>query len=75
MIASVRWSGTPKESRDLAIAIANNCTCTYTPSGTRRTICAPHHMLIRDQRALDGLLFIRSIRERLLHQEHAADLG
>jgi hypothetical protein len=75
MIASVRWSGTPKESRDLANAIANNCTCTYTPSGTRRTICAPHHMLIRDQRALDGLLFIRSIRERLLHQEHTADLG
>jgi hypothetical protein len=27
-------------------------------------------MLIADQRALDGLLFVRSIRDRLVHQEH-----
>jgi hypothetical protein len=71
MIATVRWSGTSQESRDLANAIANNCTCSYGETGGRRTICAPHHMLIRDQRALDGLLFVRSIRDRLRHQEHA----
>jgi hypothetical protein len=70
MIATVRWSGTPQESRDLANAIANNCTCTYGEAGTRRVICAAHHMLIRDQRALDGLLFVRAIRDRLRHQEH-----
>ena len=71
MIATIRWSGTPQESRDLANAVANNCTCSYTEAGARHTICAPHHMLVRDQRALDGLLFVRSIRDRLRHQEHA----
>jgi hypothetical protein len=71
MIATVRWSGTHEESRDLANAIANNCTCTYSEAETRRVICAPHHMLVRDQRALDGLLFVRAIRDRLRQQEHA----
>ena len=70
MIATIRWSGTPQESRDLANAVANNCTCSYTEKGARHTLCAPHHMLIADQRALDGLLFVRSIRDRLVHQEH-----
>ena len=71
MIATVRWSGTQEESRDLVNAIANNCTCLYGEDEVRRAICAPHHMLVRDQRALDGLLFVRAIRDRLRHQEHA----
>ena len=70
MIATIHWSGTLQESRDLANAIGNNCACSFTESGVRRALCAPHHMLVRDQRALDGLLFVRSIRDHLIQQEH-----
>jgi hypothetical protein len=63
------WNGTQAESLDLAAAINRNCTCQYGLDGERTMTCAPHHMLIDDQRALDGLLFFRRIAERLKLEE------
>jgi hypothetical protein len=75
MIENIRWSGTAREAAELTNAIARNCTCTYAPTGARVTTCEPHTMLIRDQRALDGLLFFRRIADRLRREEHALGLG
>jgi hypothetical protein len=61
------WNGTADEVRQLCNIISRNCAC-----GTDRsiaTLCGPHAMLLSDQRALDGLLFVRQIVRRLLHEE------
>ena len=63
------WNGTQQESIDLAAAINRNCTCEYSLDGERTVTCPPHRMLIDDQRALDGLAFIRQISERLRLEE------
>jgi hypothetical protein len=71
-MAHVVWYGTQLESELLVRAIANNCECEVGLSGTRRTTCAAHRMLSDDQRALNGFLFIRSIREQLQREEWSA---
>jgi hypothetical protein len=71
----VRWSGTAQEAADLTSAIARNCACTDAPTGGRMVTCAPHTMMLQDQRALNGLLFFRRIVERLRREEHALGLG
>jgi hypothetical protein len=63
------WYGTQLESEALVRAIANNCTCEFNSSGARRSTCAPHQMLTTDQRALNGLLFVRRIQEQVLREE------
>jgi len=37
--------------------------------GVRLATCAPHRMLTEDQRALNGLLFVRRMAERLSREE------
>lgn len=37
--------------------------------GVRLTTCNPHRMLSEDQRALDGLLFVRRMADRLRREE------
>ena len=63
------WHGNQVESELLIRAIVNNCECEVTHSGTLRTACAAHRMLTHDQRALNGLLFARAIRQRLVDEE------
>ena len=63
------WHGNQVESELLIRAIVNNCECEVNPSGTLRAACAAHRMLTHDQRALNGLLFARAIRQRLVHEE------
>jgi hypothetical protein len=63
------WNGTDEEASRLLRAIERNCNCSNPVSGPRGT-CAPHRMLIEDQRALDGLLFARQIVARLTNEEH-----
>jgi hypothetical protein len=65
----VVWHGSRVESEMLARAISTHCNCEFNGSGLRTSTCGPHEMLIQDQRALDGLLFGRNIRERLLDEE------
>ena len=68
------WNGTHQESTDLAAAINRNCTCQYDLDEERTVTCSPHRMLTDDQRALDGLVFMRQIADRLRIEEFAAPI-
>jgi hypothetical protein len=64
------WHGTQTESFDLMAAVGRNCTCEIASvTGMRLSTCPPHQMLDEDQRALDGLLFMRRMAERLQREE------
>ena len=69
-VVTVVWHGTQTESLELVTAIANNCSCEFGFMGARLSTCPPHRMLTEDQRALNGLLFARSMRARLQMEEH-----
>jgi len=66
------WHGTSEESRVLIDAIARNCVCLYGQRAVRLHTCGPHQMLAEDQRALDGLVFIRRMAQQLRQNEHLA---
>jgi hypothetical protein len=66
------WHGSTDEYSELLGAIGRHCTCSLGPTGQPSAICAAHHMLGADQRALDGLLFARRMRSRLKCEEWAA---
>ena len=62
------WNGTNDEALALLHALNAHCECRVE---TGRTVapCAAHSMLARDQRAVDGLLFMRRMAARLLAEE------
>jgi hypothetical protein len=62
------WHGTRQESLELLHAVRQHCTC-EVEQGRIVTTCAAHTMVARDQRAVDGLLFMRRMVERLLAEE------
>ena len=62
------WYGTRQESLELLLAVRQHCTC-EVDSGRLVATCAAHAMLARDQRAVNGLLFMRRLAERLLAEE------
>lgn len=70
--SEVTWNGTQSEGSDLLSAIERNCACEFSLAGTRLSACAPHRMLVEDQRALDGLVFGRRIAQRLMTEEWQA---
>ena len=72
-LTTTTWRGTASEQRDLLAALQRHCTCAYT-QGLRTSVCAGHRMLVEDQRALDGLLFVRRLADRF-RREEALDLG
>jgi hypothetical protein len=63
------WNGTQQESTDLTAAINRHCTCEFDLDGERTVTCSPHRMLLDDQRALNGLAFMRQIAARLRLEE------
>ena len=69
MSIKISWHGTQQESFDLVNAIGRNCTCEFGLMSARLTTCNSHRMLMEDQRALDGLLFVRRMADRLLNEE------
>ena len=70
MRTPVVWHGTADEALALLAAVDAHCTC--RKQGNRRvTPCPPHTMLALDQRAVDGLLFMRRLAQRLVAQEFA----
>ena len=71
MTVKISWHGTQQESFDLVNAIGHNCSCDFGLMGARLTTCSSHRMLIEDQRALDGLLFVRRMAARLQREEFA----
>jgi len=75
MAPSVLWHGSQTEALELLQALSRNCSCVVSPEGMRLATCAPHEMLARDQRAIDGLLFARRIVARLRHEEFDPSLA
>jgi hypothetical protein len=68
MAQRITWNGTTDEALALLHALRANCDCTVD-AGRTVAPCAGHHMLARDQRAVDGLLFMRRMAARLLAEE------
>ena len=62
------FHGDEDETKAIVEAVANNCACTYT-DGIVTGQCAPHHMLVTDQRALNGLVWMRRAVSRLRREE------
>jgi len=69
MAAMVIWHGTEPETAALLAAVENNCACARGVAGERVGCCPAHAMLVEDQRALDGLLFVRRLAGRLRLEE------
>ena len=67
MIKHTRWNGTQAELVVLVDVLKRHCTCQV---GVEERWC-PSHELLADQRAVDGLLFARTIAERLIAEEFA----
>ena len=66
------WHGDSTEMEALLQAAAHNCGCGRSRSAKDwNTRCSAHRMLAFDQRALDGLLFVRRLTRRLEAEEWA----
>jgi hypothetical protein len=61
----VVWHGTPEGVFELSLAVIHNCDC-RPPAA-----CAAHRAML-EQRFLDGVLFVRYLRVRLLVEEFKA---
>ena len=66
----ITWNGTTDEALALLHALRAHCECRIDEGRTVAS-CASHHMLVGDQRAVDGLLFMRRMAARLLAEEFA----
>jgi len=69
VVAQPVFHGDLEEQTALVNAIARNCGCEYAGMGARTSTCPPHNMLLNDQRALDGLVWMRRDAERLRREE------
>ena len=68
MAQRITWNGTTDEALALLHALRAHCLC-KVDAGRTVAPCAGHHMLAREQRAVDGLLFMRRMAARLLAEE------
>ncbi len=66
---SITWKGTLTEQLELVAAVERNCECEFDAVGVRLGACPSHTMLIRDQRALNGLLWNRRLKKQRLAEE------
>ena len=71
MARRITWNGTTDEALALLAALSQHCDCGIE-QGRILAVCASHRMLAVDQRAVDGLLFMRRMAERLLAEEFDA---
>lgn len=65
----VCWHGDTAEMVALLEAIERNCECRGM-SGS-----CPAHQALLSQRFIDGVIFVRWMRERLLDEEQCSDSG
>jgi hypothetical protein len=68
MARQITWKGTPDEALALLHALRAHCEC-RVEQGRTIASCAGHRMLANEQRAIDGLVFMRRIAPRLLAAE------
>ena len=71
-MSSVMWNGTLSERLDLMAAVQHNCGCTFDGTTASLSACSSHAIL-REQRALDGMLWIRHLVPRLRAEEGISD--
>jgi hypothetical protein len=71
MARRITWNGTTEEALALLHALREHCEC-HVDEGRTVAPCAGHSMLARDQRAVDGLLFMRRMAAQLLAEEFEA---
>lgn len=64
----VVWNGPHAELVRLAVAIDNYCDCPKAADGTVSRTCAAHQLL-NDQRTMDHLAFVATVREHYLRGE------
>jgi hypothetical protein len=62
------WNGTTDEAVALLQALRTHCECRLDAERTLAS-CASHTMVAHDQRAIDGLLFMRRMAARLVAEE------
>jgi hypothetical protein len=63
------WHGTEEQTLALLEAVQHNCNCARRRAKGGRSYCAAHMMLMSNQRALDGLLFVKGLAARLRAEE------
>jgi hypothetical protein len=68
MTQQIKWNGTTSEALALLQALRAYCQC-RVERGHTLTPCESHRMIAHDQRAVDGLLFMRRMAARLLVEE------
>ena len=68
MARRISWYGTTDEALALLHALSAHCAC-QVKDGRTVAACSGHAMLARDQRAINGLLFMRRMAARLLAEE------
>lgn len=68
MSRPITWNGTPDEALALLHALRAHCAC-HVEQGRTVAPSRSHLMLAHDQRAIDGLLFMRRMAARLLAEE------
>ncbi len=68
------WHGTPQEAEDLRQALNVHCQCAV-PEAYATTLGCEAHSLLSNQRLLDGLIFGRRMRRRLLGEEFGMPLA
>jgi len=68
MARRITWNGTTDEALALLQALRTHCEC-QVEDGRTIVSCGAHAMLVSDQRAIDGLLFMRRLAARLLTEE------
>jgi hypothetical protein len=71
-VGSVVWNGTLSEQLDLMAAVQHNCGCSFDGTATSLSACSSY-ILLREQRALDGMLWIRHLVARLRAEEGISD--
>jgi hypothetical protein len=74
-VASVVWNGTLTEQLDLMAAVQRNCECSLDGMARCLGACSAHTMLVRDQRALDGLPWTRHLVKLLTEKGISAPWG
>lgn len=73
MARRIIWNGTTDEALALLHALRAHCDCRME-AGRTVAPCSGHAMLAQNQRAVDGLLFMRRMAARLLAEEFAIEL-
>jgi len=63
------FPGDQDETLLIVNAVARNCACTYALTGAQTSMCGAHEMLVSDQRALNGLVWMRRDVTRLRREE------